>query len=83
MGAVPGLLIVAASGPTDPTRASIPFHIAVNGATPAKVQVAVALAGDATELLKPDIIANVYGQGVPPLRDLMDKCLEQNIPLYV
>jgi len=43
----------------------------------------VALAGDATELLKPDIIANVYGQGVPPLRDLMDKCLEQNVPLYV
>ena len=83
MGAVPGLLIVAASGATDPTRASIPFHNAVNGATPAKVQVAVALAGDATELLKPDIIANVYGQGVPPLRDLMDKCLEQNVPLYV
>jgi predicted peroxiredoxin len=83
MGSVPGLLIVAASGPTDPTRASIPFHIAVNGATPAKVAVAVALAGDATELLKPDIIANVYGQGVPPLRDLMDKCLEQNVPLYV
>jgi len=83
MGAVPGLLIVAASGSTDPTRASIPFHIAVNGATPAKVAVAVALAGDATELLKPDIIANVYGQGVPPLRDLMDKCLEQNVPLYV
>ncbi len=83
MSAVPGLLIVAASGPTDPTRASIPFHIAVNGAKPANVEVAVALAGDATELLKPDITANVYGQGVPPLRDLLDKCLEQNVPLYV
>jgi predicted peroxiredoxin len=83
MGAVPGLLIVASSGPTDPTRASIPFHIAANGAKPANVGVSVALAGDATELLKPDIIANVYGQGVPPLRDLMDKCLEQNVPLYV
>jgi len=83
MGAVPGLLIVAASGPTDPTRASIPFHIAANGAKPANIEVAVALAGDATELLKPDIIANVYGQGVPPLRDLLDKCLEQNVPFYV
>jgi predicted peroxiredoxin len=83
MGAVPGLLIVAASGPTDPTRASIPFHIAVNGARPAGFEVAVALAGDAAELLKPDTIANVYGQGVPPLRDLLDKCLEQNVPLYV
>ena len=83
MGAVPGLLIVAASGPTDPTRASIPFHIAANGANPANIDVGVALAGDATELLKPDITANVYGQGVPPLRDLLDKCLEQNVPLYV
>ena len=43
----------------------------------------MAFAGDAAELLKPDIIANVYGQGVPPLRDLMDKLLEQNVPLYV
>jgi predicted peroxiredoxin len=80
---VPGLLIVATTGPTDATRASIPFHIAANGATPAGVEVAVAIAGDAAELLKPDIIANVYGQGVPPLRDLLDKCLEQNVPFYV
>ena len=83
IGAVAGLLIVTACGPTDPTRASIPFHIAVNGAKPAGVEVAVAIAGDAAELMKPDIIANVYGQGVPPLRDLLDKCLEQNVPFYV
>jgi predicted peroxiredoxin len=83
MGRVAGLLIVASSGSTDPTRASIPFHIAVNGAKPAGVEVGVALAGDATELLKPDIIANVYGQGLPPLRDLLDKCLEQNVSFYV
>jgi predicted peroxiredoxin len=83
MGAVAGLLIVASTGPVDPTRASIPFHIAVNGARPANVEVGVALAGDATELMKPDIIANVYGQGVPALRDLLDKCLEQNVAFYV
>ena len=83
MSAVSGLLIVASTGPTDPTRASIPFHIAVNGARPGNVEVGVALAGDATELMKPDILANVYGQGVPPLRDLLDKCLEQNVPFYV
>src|ERR1700731_4444894 len=76
-------MIVAPSGPTAPARASIPFHIAVNGAKPAGVEVAVALAGDATELMKPDIIANVYGQGVPPLRDFLDKCLEQNVAFYV
>ena len=54
---MPSLLIVAATGPEDPTRASIPFHIACNGATPAGTECAVALAGDAAELLKPDVIA--------------------------
>lgn len=41
------------------------------------------LAGDATELLKPDVIANTIGVGVPPLRELLDKCSTQNIPIYV
>ena len=80
---MPGLLIVTSAGPEDPTRASIPFHIAVNGAKPAGVEVAVALAGDAAELVKPDVIANVVGLGLPPLRDLMDKCLDQNVRVYV
>ena len=80
---VPGLLIVTSTGPEDPTRASIPFHIAVNGAKPNGTPVAIALAGDAAELVKPDIIANVVGLGIPPLRDLLDKCLEQNVPFYV
>lgn len=80
---MPGLLIVAATGPENPTRASVPFHIAVNGARPAGTQVAVALAGDAAELIKPDVIANVVGLGIPPLRELIDKCLEQELPVYV
>ena len=80
---MPGLLIVTSTGPQDPTRASIPFHIAVNGANPAGVEVAVALAGDSAELVKPDVIANVVGLGIPPLRDLLDKCLEQDVHFYV
>jgi predicted peroxiredoxin len=78
-----GLLIVTAAGPEEPTRASVPFHIAANGATPAGVEVAIALAGDAAELLKPDVIANVVGVGLPPLRELLDKCLDQNVHVYV
>jgi predicted peroxiredoxin len=80
---MPGLLIVTATGPTDPTRASVPFHIAVNGARPAGTEVGIALAGDAAELIKPDVIANVVGLGVPPLRDLLDKCLDNEVPIYV
>jgi predicted peroxiredoxin len=80
---MPGLLIVTSAGADDPTRASVPFHIAVNGAKPAGVEVAVALAGDAAELIKPDVIANVLGLGLPPLRDLLDKCLDQDVHFYV
>lgn len=78
-----GLLIVTAAGAEDPTRASVPFHIAVNGARPAGTEVAIALAGGAAEVIKPDVTANVVGLGVPPLRDLLDKCLDQGVPIYV
>ena len=78
-----GLLIVTATGPEEPTRASVPFHIAVNGAKPNGTEAAIALAGDAAELVKPDVIANVIGVGIPPLRDLVDKCLEQDLRVYV
>ena len=78
-----GLLIVTAAGPEEPTRASVPFHIAVNGAKKSGVEVAIALAGDAAELVKPDVIANVLGLGVPPLRELLDKCLDQDVRVYV
>jgi predicted peroxiredoxin len=80
---VPGLLIVAATGAQDPTRASIPFHVAVNGARPNGTECAIVLAGDAAELVKPDVIANVLGLGIPPLRQLMDKCVDQNVRVYV
>ncbi len=78
-----GLLIVAATGPQDATRASVPFHIAANGATPSGTEVAIALAGDAAELVKPEVIDAVVGVGIPRLRDLVDKCLAQNVRVYV
>lgn len=78
-----GLLIVAATGAKDATRASVPFHIAVNGAVPSGTEVAIALAGDAAELVKPDVVDSVVGVGIPRLRDLVDKCLAQNVRVYV
>ncbi|HET7467266.1 MAG TPA: hypothetical protein VFL29_11410 [Candidatus Dormibacteraeota bacterium] len=78
-----GLLIVAATGPGDATRASIPFHIAANGAGPANVEVAIAFAGDSIDLLKPQVFAEVRGVGIPPLSDLMGKCVAQQVRFYV
>jgi predicted peroxiredoxin len=77
------LLIVTSTGPGDPTRASIAFHIAANGAGAAQVEAGVALAGDATDLLKPGIADGVRGVGIPPLKDLLEKCRQQGVTLHV
>lgn len=74
---------MASTGPGDATRASIPFHIAANGAGPANVEVAIAFAGDSIDLLKPHVIADVRGVGIPPLAELMTKCVTQRVHFYV
>jgi predicted peroxiredoxin len=77
------ILITAAAGSADPTRASIPFHIAVNGCVPEGQDVHVVLAGDATELTVGDTVDRVEGVGVPPLRELVAKLVEHQVPVYV
>lgn len=80
---MPQLLITTLVGPSDPTRASIPFHVAVNGAAKNGTETAIALAGDATELLKPGVAEGVRGVGVPPLADLLAGCKTAGIALYI
>jgi predicted peroxiredoxin len=77
------LLISTSTGPADPTRASIAFHIAANGSGTAGVTCAIALAGDATEIAKPEVAAGVRGVGIPPLADLLEKCRAAAIPIHV
>lgn len=77
------LLITTLVGPNDPTRASIPFHIAVNGAAKAGIEVTMALVGDATELMKPGVAEGVRGIGVPPLADLLAGARAAAIPFYI
>jgi predicted peroxiredoxin len=45
--------------------------------------VGVVLAGDATELLKVDVRERLEGLGVPPMRDLLAKAREHEVPMYV
>ncbi len=79
------LLVTTLVGPGDPTRASIPFHLAVNGA--AKImpgsEIAMALAGDAAELMKPGVADGMHGVGVPPLAQLLADCKAAGMPLYI
>lgn len=77
------VLYLATSGSSDPTRASIPLHIAANGSVEVGQECAVALAGDATELISQDTADRIEGVGVPPARELLRKLLENEVPVYV
>lgn len=77
------MLFLTAAGSGDPTRCSVPFHLAANGAAASGHQAAVVLAGDATELVKPEVSATVRGIGVPALDELFQACRERGVQLWV
>ena len=77
------ILYLSTSGSSDPTRASIPLHIAANGSIEAGQQCAVVLAGDATEFASREVAEGVEGVGVPPVRDLLQKLVQNQVPIYV
>jgi predicted peroxiredoxin len=77
------ILYVTTSGASDPTRASIPLHLAVNGSLEVGQTVSIVLAGDATELLNPSLREAAEGIGVPTVRELMSKARDHEVPIYV
>ena len=77
------VLYLATTGAGDPTKASIPLHIAANGSVEANQACAVVLVGDATELVSQETAERVEGVGVPPARDLIRKLVDNQIPVYV
>lgn len=77
------LLITILVGPVDATRASLGFHMAVNGAVKNRIDTSIAMAGDAVELLKPGVAEQVRGVGVPPLAELLSGCANAGVKIYV
>jgi predicted peroxiredoxin len=77
------VLYLATTGADDPTKVSIPLHIAANGSVEAGQECAVVLAGDATGLISQETAQHVEGVGVPPVRDLYRKLLDNPVPVYV
>lgn len=77
------VLFLATTGAGDPTKASIPLHLAANGSVEAGQECAVVLAGDATELVSRETAEQVEGVGVPPVRELVQKLLDNQVPVYV
>jgi predicted peroxiredoxin len=77
------ILYLATTGPGDPTKASIPLHIAANGSVEAGQECAVVLAGDAVELAQQGTAESVEGVGIPPARELFQKLRDNEVPVYV
>jgi predicted peroxiredoxin len=73
----------ASAGTADPTRASIPFHLAANGSVEVGQETAIILGGDAAELLLSDNADRLEGVGVPPVRDLLAKLRDHDVPVFV
>jgi predicted peroxiredoxin len=73
----------ASAGTADPTRASIPLHLAANGSVEVGHDTSIVLGGDATELLLGDAAERTEGVGVPPLRELLAKLREHEVPVFV
>ena len=71
------------SGAGDPTRASIPLHLAANGSLEVGHDVTVVFAGDGTEIVLGDNAERIEGVGVPPMRDLLAKLKDHRVPVYI
>lgn len=76
-------LYIASAGASDPTRASIPLHLAVNGSVEVGHDAALVLVGDAAELLSEETANQIEGIGVAPIRELLAKVLDHGIPVHV
>jgi predicted peroxiredoxin len=77
------ILYLATAGAANPTRASIPLHIAANGSVAEGQECAVVLVGDATELVSREKAERVEGVGIPPVKELLQKLLDNRVPVYI
>jgi predicted peroxiredoxin len=77
------ILYLATAGALDPTRASIPLHIAANGSVGEGQECAVVLVGDGTELVSRENAEQIEGVGIPPTKELLQKLIDNQVPVYV
>lgn len=76
------LLISGTHGPADPTRASLPFHIA-KGAREAGYDVGIVLANDGPFLMNDDLRETICGVAMPPLKDLFAFAVSNHVRIYI
>lgn len=71
------------TGTDDPTKASLPLHLAANGSVEVGHDTSVLLAGDATEMLLGENLEQMQGIGVAPVRELVAKLSDHSVPVFV
>ena len=76
------ILMNAIHGPSNPTRATLPFLVA-KGAIEAGHEVEIILAHDGSLLMKDALRENLFGVGMPPLKELFQYAVEHRVPIYV
>lgn len=76
-------LYLVSKGADDPTLASVPLHLAVNGSAEVGHETQVLLVGDGTEIVVGDGGQGIAGVGVPAMAELLSKLREHRIPVYV
>ncbi len=77
------LIYVATHGPDDPTKACMPFHLAVNGAAAAGIDAEINLTGDGTLLIQDHVIESVVPVGFPPLKALVQQAQDRGVAIFV
>ena len=77
------VLYTLTAGTADPTKASLPVHLAVNGSHEVGDDVVILMAGDGTEFVAEGAIEAAEGVGIPPMRELFAKVLQYQIPVHV
>ncbi len=77
------VVFLTLTGASDPTRASVPMHIAANGSLEVGQEPEVVLAGDAAEIILGDSLEKIEGVGIPPMRELVAKLSDNGVTFYV
>jgi predicted peroxiredoxin len=77
------VLYFCTTGAGDPTRASLPLHMAANGSVETGQECAVVLAGDGAELASKETVDGIQGIGLPAAGELMAKLAEHEVPVYI
>lgn len=77
------VVYVATAGKADPTKASMPLHLAVNGSVEIGDDVSLLIGGDAAEIIVGDTPDTLEGVGLPPLRELLAKVRDHELPVFV